>query len=1147
MRKFGVLVPVALVLLGVPTVELLGSAPPRDQLTGDFVSSVDRTVGVLSRPARLDVESLPLEEALRELHRRSGVPLAFSPSLVAGTRLVTCPCSSATVEEAIGTLLRGTGFESVVVADQLVIRSALSPASGPPPEVPNQLLGSGSAPRGVGFELSPVRFELSSPNVRPTRQGTIVGRVVERGSMRPLRGAQVSLSATGTGTLAGADGRYRIADVPAGEIRLQVQMLGYSPEERTVSVASGATVTVDFELGRQALALDEVVVTGTAGRQLRRSQPAQVDVIRAADLVETAPIANMRDLLQSRNPGVSVLGGGGAPGSGQRIRIRGPVSIDLSNQPLVYVDGVRINARLETSSRMEAGDGSGSGNNTGGAVTSRLNDIPPEDIESIEIVKGPAAATLYGADASAGVINIITKRGQRGGFQQTVNLEYNHVDANFTPPDNWARCTQAAINSGALACQGKSLGELVSDNPLLRENTIRSGRLERLSWTGQGGSGDYQYFLSLTRNKELGVLPGEDDERWSGRINFSWQPHNRVSLNAGYGVVYSDNRMIDNGNSLYGLFVNAFLGSPLTLGGPNDGWLALRRPEHIAAIANTVAVTRSIPTLDITFDPYEWMTHRLVLGADFSNSETLKFIPRNNLNLFGGADNVGRVQETRRNVRHITVDYLANLRHRLGDDNQWSMSLALGSQVVGERTDLLFGNGFGLVTNSARALSATADRSAGQWFAEDRSVGYLSQLEIGHLDRMYLQLGLRADQNSSFGEDVPVVYLPKIGMSYVVSETQAFQDRFPAVGTLRLRTAYGTTGRAPRAGSSLRTFGAAPFFGIDDGLEIGMTLENPGNPELKPERGTELEAGFDLELLEGRLVVDMTFFNQTTQDAILAELLSPSMGFTDNPLVNLGKIRNRGLEGRIRGDLIRRQRISWDAQLGFSTLENEVLDLGGIPPTLGSSRFQEGYPLSARFAHTLRGFDLEANRAIMSDTMEFVGTPFPRYEGILSSNLAIGPNLSLYAQLDGKGGYRIFNSMAQFRDVSTPRSLGVVAPETLSPEERLQRFGPFVTESGAPLALGLGRAQYHDERGDHIRFREIALTYTVPLEWAQRMRANRTSVTLSARNLALWTSYRGLDPDIQRFSTQGLEQFDSAEFFMLPPGRRYAVRFSFGF
>ncbi len=1015
----------------------------------------------------------------------------------------------------------------------------------PPTSAATQEAASLHAPR-VAPEATTLLAE--PPRDEAARlQGSIAGTVSDARTGQAISSVQLVVEGTTVGGLSQANGRFLLVNVPVGTHTVTAQRIGYSTASSSVTVAEGETATLDLRLEEEALSLDEIVVTGTAGRQLRRTQAAQVDVVRAGEIAEIAPIANMQEMLQSRSTGVSLLQGGGSPGAGQRIRIRGPVSVDLSSQPLVFVDGVRINASNETTSRMEVGEGSGSGSNTGGAVTSRLNDIAPEDIESIEIVKGPAAATLYGADASSGVINIITKRGNQGGFQQSINMEYNAVEPTFTPPDNWGRCTAEAISSGSQICSGKSAGDLISDNPLQRTNTVGTGHLRRLSWTGQGGSADYQYFASLTNANETGMLPSEEDDRWTGRVNFSWQPHDDVSIRAGYGVVMGSNRQIDNGNSLYGLFVNAFLGDPLTLGAANDGWLSPRRPEDIAAIENTVDVVRNIPTLEISYEPFAWLSNRLIVGGDFSSSETLKYIPKNDEGLYRNEHNAGFAKQTRRNVTHLTLDYLANMEHSVGSDDQWALSLALGTQMVSQETDLLFGDGVGFPSNSANALSAAAERSGGQWYTKEQTVGYLSQLGVGHRDRIFLQVGLRADQSSSFGDDVPIVWLPKVGLSFVASETDFVRDALPFLSTLRLRGAYGTTGRAPRAGTSLRTFGPAPFVGIDQGLGIGITLANPGNPELKPERGTEIELGADLSMFQERIGLEVTVFNQTTVDAILPRRLPPSAGYTEDPFVNIGKVRNRGVEARLDLGLIRQQGLDWSVSLGMSTLENELLDLGDLPSFGGTQRFLEGYPLGALFAYKVRDIDVAGDRVVLSDTLEYMGPPYPTFESSLTSTLQLGSNLSLFAHIDGKWGYIIENSMASYRDTSTPRNLGVQAPETLPDEERLQRFGPFVTESGESVNQNTGNEQFYMEDGDHIKLREVALTWAMPQGWANLLGANRASITLSGRNLVTWTDYQGLDPEVQRLSSESLEMWDSAEFFMIPPGRRLAVRLNLRF
>jgi hypothetical protein len=222
----------------------------------------------------------------------------------------------------------------------------------------------------------------------------VTGRVTDAATNRPLMAVQVYIPGTELGSTTDADGRYRILSVPEGEYEVRARLLGFGDRTQRVTVPADGSVVVDFALATQAIALDAVLVTGTAGRQERRAQGATIANVSVARVSEVAPVTDVAEILQARVPGVSLTQGSGVAGSAQQIRIRGASSISLSNEPLVYVDGIRADTRLASLAS--------------GAVVSPINDLNPEEIESIEIVKGPAAATLYGADASAGVIQIIT-------------------------------------------------------------------------------------------------------------------------------------------------------------------------------------------------------------------------------------------------------------------------------------------------------------------------------------------------------------------------------------------------------------------------------------------------------------------------------------------------------------------------------------------------------------------------------------------------------------------------------------------------------------------------------------------------------------------------------------------------------------------
>ncbi len=981
------------------------------------------------------------------------------------------------------------------------------------------------------------------------QEGRITGRVTAAGTSLPLAGVQVHLPGTGRGTLTNASGSFVIINVPVGEVTIRAERIGYHTEERTVTVVLDETAVLDFELTVSAIGLDEIVVTGTAGQSLRRSQPAQVSVVDAAETIELAPINSVSEVLQSRIPGVSVTHGSGVTGSSQKIRIRGSSSISLSNEPLIFIDGIRANGTIESVNR--PGEGSGSGTGTGGQATSRLNDLNPEDIQSIEVVKGPAAATLYGADASAGVIQIITKRGSAGGFRQTLTAEYDAISHdNFTPPSNWGVCAQTHIDRGATLCQGVPVGTVVSDNPLERYGAFSRGSNRSLSWSGRGGTatGDFTYYLSLFASGEDGTLPASDFDKRSGRVNVTWTPHPVLTLNAGYTLLTTYSRQPDNNHSLYGMVTNALLGSPLTVGTePNDGWLGPRQVDAIAAIKNEVDVVRHMPTLELGFQPFDWLSNRLIVGGDYTSNEKVRHIPRTDQNLYRSTHNPGLVRETRRSLQYVTLDYITNATLRFGEASQWSTNGAVGVQVVDIRDDFLWGDGLGLATNSASVVSAAAESAGGQRFLRERSLGYIGQGEVGYQDRLFFQVGMRVDRNSSFGEEVGAVYLPKAGASWVVSEEPFFGDGLGFINTIRLRAAYGATGRAPPPGATLETLDPVPYATRDGNVEVGLGLLNPGKLELRPERGTEFEAGVDASFLDDRLGLELTYFNKVTKDLLLRRELPPSVGFREDPFDNVGEVHNRGFEALLNAQVVTTPAFSWDVTLSASTLTNELVDLGDLPAFGQFERFVEGRPLSSFFSPKIRRIDVAGNQVIVSDTLEFIGGKFPGHEGSISSTMTILGDLRVAAQLDWKGDYYVNNNQRRYREIQLVRARAAFDPDFLSPEEQLRRFGPFVNESGQEVNKAEVREAWY-EQADFLRFRELALVYSLPAQLAEQLGADRATVTLSARNLALWTDYTGHSPEAISGPARDLgEGFQSYDFFNVPPARRYGIRVNLGF
>ncbi len=972
--------------------------------------------------------------------------------------------------------------------------------------------------------------------------GTIRGTVTGA-AQQPVANAQVGVVDGRAGARTNAAGVFTIAGVPAGTQTLRVQMIGYAVATKQVTVVAGQTATANFQLSEAVLTLNEIVITGTGGEQTRRSQPAQVAVLNTQELIRAVPKAAVADVLQAKLPGVDVTQGSGATGAAPRIRIRGAASISLSNDPLVFIDGIRVDSRISNSS---SGGGGGSSTSSGGQGVSRLNDLNPEDIESIEVVKGPAAATLYGADASAGVIQIITKRGQSGTFHQNVLGEFGTIDVNWAGYENWGVCTQALITAGATpVCVGKTANTLVSDNPLRRDHVFRTGNNDQLNWSGSGGNQTFRYFLSLGQMQESGVYPSSNLRRATALSNSTLQMRQDLTLNVSFKTLNNYSRQPDDNHSLYGFGANAGIGSPLTLGLASNGWLANRFTSQIAQIKNEIRNTRFIPTVEINHQPASWFNQRLVLGADFSSDARVKMVPKNDSTWYSASDNVGFVKESRQNYRLYTADYLGHLTHRFSD--AFDTDLAFGSQLVMNTSDLVFANGTGLASNAARVVSATAQTNAGQSYTDVRSLGYLGQIQLGYRNRMYLQTGVRVDRNSSFGTDVKSMVLPKAGASWVLSEEPFVRDHLSQLNLLRLRLAYGVTGRAPLAGTALETWAPSPTAQTGTN-QPGLDLLNPGNPQLKPERGSEFESGLDIGFFGGRVGAELTYFNKVTHDLILQRQLPASQGYAQNPYVNVGSVQNYGVEAGITTQLLNWGRNAWDVRVAMSTLHNELTDLGGVPAFGTQSRFNKGYPLSSFFARKVKSIDASKNVAVVSDTNEYIGSQFPSLNGNLSSNITLFGNWRISTNFDGKSGFIAYNSTNEYRTRSVVRTREAVMPSLLPDQERLRVFGPFVDSKGVSVTPN-NVAEPFLEKGDFIRFRELGLTYTMPATLASRLRAQRATITVGGRNLALWTKYSGPDPEAltDNGSSDPSAQFSTSDFFNLPPSRRFFVRMTFDF
>ena len=950
--------------------------------------------------------------------------------------------------------------------------------------------------------------------------GTITGKVTDAATQAPVPGAQVVVPGTLSATRTNDAGDYRLVNVPAGATQIRAYRLGYKAVTETVRLTVGQSVTQNFSLTQSLVNLSELVITGTAGNQERRAQSAVVGSISADDIIKDAPISNVGELLQSRIPSVAVNSNSGTAGTAKIIRIRGASSVNLSNQPLLFIDGIRVNEQTQ-------------GGGAGGQRYDRLNDLSPDEIESIEVVKGPAAATLYGADASAGVIQVITKKGRAGSnkFVQSIRVEAGNIDQNWTPPDNYGACSAANVAPASTnpLCRGQAVGTLVHDNPLLRTNSFRTGTSRQLAWNGRGGGQDYGYYLSFSNENTLGTLRNSQFERYNFRSNFNYVQSPKLTVEAGLGLAQSRVMLPPNDNNSFGWIGGALLGSPLSFSdaanaeATNDGWFNRQHFNGKLVQDNELLTHRVTTNVTANYLPFSWFTNKVTVGMDYAQDEFENFLPKNDSLWFGGINDGGNNFQSRTDAERYTVDYLGNIRKVFGATDQIEANLSFGLQVISSRNVNVNANGIGLVTNANNSINAAASNTGGGNFTEQRQYGYLTQLQLGYENKMFIQLGVRVDKNSSFGFKSPAFVLPKIGATWTVSEERWFHPLSTVFNSLRVRAAWGTTGRSPAPGAALTTLVATPY-NIVGVTNAGAIPGNPGNPDLKPERGTEYEAGLDASFWHDRVTAELTYFNKTTKDLIIAKPIPPSLGFSSNPLANLGSVLNYGFELGLNIRALEMKNVSWDVRFGANTLHNELTSLGGLAPFgVGQGgRILVGQQLGVWVSKKIQSIDVAANKVIVNDTLTPIGNILPTLEWNLTNTVTLFKNFRFSALLDAKRDFLVQNFTDYFRETQIVRSNRRLDPTVLSPYERLRRYGDqtpgnpaFVTVTGKSETVSNVTDAYL-QPGDFLRLREVSATYTLPTKALASIRGfiQSASITLAMQNVKLWSNYGGPDPEV---------------------------------
>ena len=833
-----------------------------------------------------------------------------------------------------------------------------------------------AASTGVLLGIAPMHRVLHA-------QGTITGRITTEAN-QPLSGAQIlAVGATST-AITGDDGKYVLRNVRPGSVDVQVLRVGYRSQKKVAMVTNGGSVEVNFSVAVAVIQLTEVVTTATGQQRKVELGNAIATLGDVNKRVEETPITNISDLLVAKTPGVILLPSpvvGGAP----NIRVRGVSSISLNNTPIWIVDGVRYNTSTS------ATNSSGAANSAGSTPLSVLNNLSPEEIEDIEIVKGPSAATLYGTNAANGVIVVTTKRGRPGATRWTYTGEtrtisdrnhYQEQFANFgksLTTGKVTRCQLAVMQTPAFSaaqgatCTSDSLAryDYLSDPAA---TFIHLGRGSLFGMNVSGGSEGLRFFTSADLDNEFGpiqmaqrdinyyqdvlhtpvtnsMLHPRQQQKMNFRTNLSAAVTPKFDLNASAGFGKSTNQIEpDNAQIIALLYLGqsgfGYKGCPV--GTENTG-CGLDKPSVDATgfplnDANTfnpgsvmqfttpVDVQRFTGSLQANWRPLSWMQNDGTVGVDLVAQDIFHVCRLNECPNSGATSRVGNIYNQKDDRR--------NLSAKVSSTGSWqarswaNLKTTVGGDYTNEERENLFAQGRTLAIGaSTLGAAATFVNYSSVQPTAVKTLGYYAQEQLALRDRLFITIAARQDQNSAFGTNFQHITYPKVSVSWILSD-ESFFPKYNWLSSFRLRSAYGANGVQPGATTALQTFSTTTATLVNKDLTTGTDLAgllaaNPGNSLLKPETSTESESGFETDLFDRRIHLDYTYYRKKTTDALIALPIPSSVGSPVTSLqTNIGSTRNSGHEIQINAALVDRKSFGWDVTVSGSHNDNEWVDLG---------------------------------------------------------------------------------------------------------------------------------------------------------------------------------------------------------------------------
>jgi len=1051
-------------------------------------TNVAPQASALSGRVTINVDTVPLRMVLESIAQQASLSPGYSPDLPALNAKVSLHVQRVPAVEAFEMVLRGTEVSATIQSTGYVIFTRRG---------------------GEGAE-----------------SGGISGLVTDGKTRRPIAGADVLLDDSVKSVHTDEAGRYRLVGISSGPHRVAVRSVGYARQSRMVTVVDDQTTTANFVLQGSVNTLDQVVVTAT-GEQRVRELGHVVATINADSLVKAAPISSMIDLLQSRVPGLQVLtGSGGVAGGSAALRLRGQTTVSLDPEPIVIVDGVRF----ATKNLVQSSSGDlGYDNRAPGEERSLLYDLNPNDIATIEVVKGPSASTLYGPDASNGVIVITTKRGAPG---KTEFSWYARPIDNDVPTTRMARGYQAwghdpqtgepFTSNCTLVYQYKYnvcvLDSITSAPTIVNDPRYSMIAKARPAWqygaNVKGGSSSVRYYLSANYDSQIGAMHvspalaqylkntlgtrGLPDavrnpnvmHDVSGHANVSTDIGTRGSVSLTTGYTQTDHLRAD----IYGAVGQVQTFTPGRDTTDVNQWF---RAENVLTTTEETS-SRLTGALNATYRPWTWLTGTAVLGLDLAPSILHSALPAKEINPY----DEGMARDSRRSSVARTMNLGATA---VTNPGLLSFRTSAGLQYTYSHQDGLDASAYGLAPGSD-LVSTAAHQSVSQQWMETASLGTYGEEVVGLRDQLFVTGSLRVDGSTSFGDAYHPVPYPKIGLSWIASNAPIVRS-VPGLSELRFRYSFGAASRYPTSPMKLGSQYGGPVY-VEGASQTIFIRNQLGNPTLRPERTREAEYGVDATILS-ETTVGLTWYTRRTRDQLQyfqnAAGMLPMFG-------NLGLVAGHGFEATVDATVLNTAVARAGLSIKYAYHTDKLLSLGGAreyKTPYGSLAI--GYPLGAVFAGRIIG---------VADTVgggpdgivfpeEIVRDTTRRFRGVMDppKTLMVTPSVTWL-----NGRVRLSTTFDRQMDFTIKGNQQGCADAGMC----LAAY-----DKTAPLMAQAMTVTNDDgdflEPGAFTRWRELTFALDLPQRWLQldiiHLHFSRASVSVQGRNLKLWTDFKGMDPE----------------------------------